>query len=137
MRVLGGGKAVLFGAAALVGLCAGTLDTASAQALSPMRGEVRSFADEFVLRVRTHNPKGERMAVAMRAYDHRFEPIRARFSRSSFMLGGEASRTVTVIVPFEGVRERFVRVCAETIALRTSSHSVRTRVCGKYRALRR
>ena len=102
-----------------------------------MIGEVAAFGEEFAVRVTARNPFKARMGVVMRAYDNRFRPIPARFSHSRFNLGAGGSRPVTVLIPFDGTRERYVRVCAEAAAPRGRSQNVRTRVCGRFRALRR
>ena len=102
-----------------------------------MKGTVSSFGEEFALRVVARNPFQGRMGIEMRAYDHEFRPIAARFSRSSFALAGGQVRRVTALIPFEGQSVRFVRVCAEAVALRSANQNIRTRVCGKFRARRR
>ena len=102
-----------------------------------MRGEVVSFGEEFVLRVQARNPFNGRMGIEMRAYDHEFRPIRAKFSRSRFDLGARSVRKVTALIPFDGQPVRFVRVCAEAVPLRSATQTIRTRVCGKFRASRR
>ena len=130
----------LIGRAAAVAFLAAAVQTpepASAQALTPMRGQVTSFGEEFALRVVARNPFPGRLGVVMRAYDHEFRPISARFSRSRFVLGGGKVRRVTALIPFEGRPVRFVRVCAEAVAVRDETQNIRTRVCGKFRAQRR
>ena len=108
------------------------------QALVPMRGTVKSFGEEFAIRVSPSNPYRHRIGVEMRVYDHQFRPIpNARVSPARFGLGQGASRSVTAVVPFGGERVRYVRVCAESVPYRGRSSRIRTRVCGKFRALRR
>lgn len=111
----------------------------SAQSLTPMRGTVAAFGESFALQVEPRNPYQHRIGVEMRVYDHEFRPVpSARVVPDRFMLGGGASRPVTAYVPFEGQSPRYVRVCAESIPFRsTSSQQIRTRVCGKFRALQR
>lgn len=111
---------------------------AGAQALTPMEGSVASFGEEFAVRVRPANPYEHGIGVEMRVYDHKFRPVpSARVVPSRFRLGGGASRPVIAYVPFEGQSPRYVRVCAESVPYRQSSTPIRTRVCGKFRALRR
>ena len=112
-------------------------DPSRAQAITPMRGQVSAFGEEFALRVVARNPFPGSMGIEMRAYDHAFRPIEARFSRGSFVLGTGKTRRVTALIPFDGHAVRFVRVCAEAVALRAATQNIRTRVCGKFRAQRR
>ena len=113
---------------------------ASAQSLTPMRGTVASFGEQFALRVKPRNPYQHRIGVEMKVYDHQFRPVpNARVVPDRFMLGGGTARDVTAYVPFEGQSPRYVRVCAESVPFRNiaSSQQIRTRVCGKFRALQR
>ena len=130
-------SALVAGAVGVPALAGVSASGAFAQALTPMRGEVSSFTGEFALRVVARNPSQHPMGIEMRAYDHRFRPIPARFTRDRFMLGGKAVRRVTALIPFNGERVRYVRVCAEAVPLRSATQSIRTRVCGKFRAQRR
>ena len=117
-------------------LAVAVVGRAEAQSISPTLGEVRSFTHEFALRVKAENHDRAGALIVMRAYDSRFRPIRASFSHASFRLGAGNSRRVTVVIPFEGARERYVRVCAERLPRRLGAHTIRTRTCGKYRARR-
>ena len=113
-------------------------NAASAQSLTPMTGQVAAFGETFKLRVEPSNPYRHRIGVEMKVYDHQFRPVpAARVVPDRFMLGGGASREVTAHIPFEGYSPRYVRVCAESIPYRGASTQVRTRVCGKFKALQR
>ena len=110
----------------------------AAQSLTPMRGSVSSFGEHFALQVTPSNPYQHRIGVEMKVYDHQFRPVpSARVVPDRFMLGGGASRPVTAIVPFGGYSPRYVRVCAESVPLRSRSSQIRTRVCGKFQASQR
>ena len=112
--------------------------TAGAQSIAPMRGNVASFADQFAIRVKSSNPYKHRIGVEMKVYDHKFRPVtNVRLVPERFQLGGGASRNVTAYIPFEGQSPRYVRVCAESVPYRQTATHIRTRVCGKFRALRR
>ncbi|MGQ0671514.1 MAG: hypothetical protein ACT4N2_01350 [Hyphomicrobium sp.] len=110
--------------------------TASAQALSPMRGEIRSFSEQFAVRVFPMNPYPRRMQVQVRVYDETFRPVAATVLPSEAMIGPQDSRSVMVIVPFDGKPERRVRICAESIPMQTETSRLRTQVCGKFLAHR-
>lgn len=104
-----------------------------AQAMSPMRGEVRSFADTFAVRVYPANPYGHRIKIEVKVYDKDFKPVEAIVSPSSFTLGARFARPVTVMIPFDGHQERKVRICAESIPFPgQSSTQIKAQVCGKF-----
>ena len=109
---------------------------ASAQALTPMRGEVKSFTDQFALRVFPANPYNHRIKVEVHVYDENFVPVNAAVMPAYALLGPEDNRSVLVMVPFEGKTERRVRVCAESIPFENSSTRMRTQVCGRFLAKR-
>ncbi|WP_082143730.1 hypothetical protein [Nitratireductor soli] len=111
--------------------------SADAQSMTPMRGEVTSFTDEFAIRVFPSNPYKRRIDVAVRVYDANFKPVAARISPPEMSLGGGASRGVLVVVGFEGQAERRVRVCTESIPFPGTKMSVRTQVCGRFIARHR
>lgn len=111
---------------------------AAAQSMTPMAGTVNAFGDEFAVRVSPHNPYGHRIGVRMRVYDHTFRPVpEARVVPADFQLGSGGSRPVIAYVPFGGEAVRYVRVCAERIPFAGGGAQIRTRVCGKFQALRR
>lgn len=109
---------------------------ASAQSMSPMRGEVTSFSDEFALKVFPRNVYPHRIGIEMRAYDQDFRPIKAFIMPDRFRLATQDVRAVTVIVPFDGENERRIRVCAESVPLMNKQSRVRTQICGKFLARR-
>lgn len=107
------------------------------QSMSPMRGVVTSFTDVFAVRVHPANPYGHRIRVEVRVYDQDFAPVAARITPSSFMLGGQASRPVLVIVPFEGAASRKVRICTESVPFPDQQTQIKAQICGKFLARRR
>lgn len=130
----------------LSGIVAGSLalmllpQGAAAQSMSPMRGKVQSFSDDFALKVYPANPYGHRIRIEVKVYDADFRPIQdARVSPHNFTLGSNFARPVTVIVPFEaGKKERRVRVCTESVPFPgQSSSNVKAQICGKFIAERR
>ncbi len=115
-------------------LCA-ILD-ARAQSMSPMRAEVTSYSDEFAVRVFPRNPYQHAIPVSVHVYDQDFKPIAARVSPFKFRLGAGGSRTVLVIVSFEGKRERRIRICTESVPFADKEMNVRAKVCGRFIARR-
>ncbi|MEM9278776.1 MAG: hypothetical protein AAGA76_09390 [Pseudomonadota bacterium] len=108
---------------------------AAAQAMSPMRGEVKSFADAFALKVFPANPYNHRIRIEVKVYDQNFRPVTgARVSPAEFTLGGRFARPVNVIVPFEGHAKRKVRVCTESIPFpsQPKTTTIKAQVCGKF-----
>jgi len=110
---------------------------ASAQSMSPMRGEVASFSDRFAVRVYPANPYGHRIKVSVRVYDQDFYPVDARVTPGDFMLGPEASRSVLVIVPFDGASARKVRICTESVPFPSEQTQIKAQICGKFLGQRR
>ena len=111
---------------------------AVAQSLSPMRGTITSFTDDFAVRVMPANPYDRRIRIDVKVYDADFGPIEARVHPASFMLAGQASRPVNVIIPFEGRDSRRVRVCVESIPFAgTSTSNIKAQICGRFIGKRR
>jgi hypothetical protein len=106
---------------------------AMAQAMTPMRGEVKSFADSFALRVYPANPYPHRIRIEVKVYDQDFREISgAQVTPRVFTLGGKSSRQVLVMIPFAGQRERKVRICTESVPFPGQTSRIRTQICGKY-----
>ena len=110
--------------------------SASAQAISPMRGEIKSFTDQFAIRVYPANPYPRKIRVEVKVYDENFAPINAIVKPQAVMLAPEDNRNVMVLVPFEGKTERRVRVCAESVPFEDKATRLRTQVCGRFLAQR-
>lgn len=106
------------------------------QSMSPMRGTVTSFADAFAVRVYPANPYDHRISVQVRVYDQDFAPVAAQIQPSTFTLGGQASRPVLVIVPFEGAASRKVRICTESVPFPGQQTQIKAQICGKFLARR-
>ena len=121
-------------AAAIVFLLAAL--PALGQSMSPMRGVVTAFADVFAVRVYPSNPYDHRIRVEVRVYNQKFQPVPARVTPPSFMLGAEASRPVLVVVPFEGAASRKVRICTESVPFPDQQTQIRAQICGKFLARR-
>ena len=104
--------------------------------MSPMRGQVKSFADSFALKVYPANPYTHRIRMEVKVYDQNFRPVQgARVSPAVFTLGGRFARPVNVIVPFEGQPTRKVRVCTEAVPFPSQSSTtttIKAQVCGKF-----
>jgi hypothetical protein len=106
---------------------------ATAQSLSPMRGEISSFTDRFAVRVFPANPYQQRLKVRVIVYDQDFYPIPgATVTPQEFTLSANGSRPVLAIIPFEGGKQRKVRVCAESIPFPNQQTQIRTQICGKF-----
>lgn len=110
---------------------------AAAQSMSPMRGEVSSFADAFAVRVFPANPYGHRIRIAIRVYDQSFRPVEARIAPNDFMLGPQASRSVLVVVPFDGPADRKVRICTESVPFPGEQTQIKAQICGRFLGQRR
>lgn len=113
-------------------LAAGLPAAAAAQSMTPMRGEVRSFTDAFAVRVFPGNPYNQRIRVEVHVYDQDFQPVEAKVTPSVFLLAGQASRPVLVIVPFDGATDRKVRICTESIPFPGEQTQIRAQICGKF-----
>ena len=114
-------------------LAAGLLPAAAAaQSMTPMRGEVRSFTDAFAVRVFPGNPYDKRIRVEVHVYDQDFQPVDAAVTPSVFLLAGQASRPVLVVVPFDGATDRKVRICTESIPFPGEQTQIRAQICGKF-----
>jgi len=114
---------------------------AAAQAMSPMRGEVKSFTDSFALKVYPANPYKHRIRIEVKVYDQDFREVtNARVSPANFTLGGNSDRQVTVMVPFDGAKSRKVRVCTESIpfpaGMGNKKQNIKAQICGKFLAER-
>ena len=109
---------------------------ATAQALSPMRGTVSSYTDNFAVRVFPANPYNHRIRIEIRVYDQDFNPVKARVSPAAFTHGGNSSRPVNVMIPFDGNTERKVRVCAESIPFPGKTSNIKAQICGKFMGTR-
>ncbi|MCB1387372.1 MAG: hypothetical protein KDJ80_15650 [Nitratireductor sp.] len=109
---------------------------AAAQAMSPMRGQVKSFTDTFALKVYPANPYKHRIRISVKVYDQDFREVTdARVSPADFTLGGNSDRQVTVLVPFDGGKTRKVRVCTESIpfqGMSTKTTNIKAQICGKF-----
>lgn len=120
----------------VAGVLAAATSSASAQALSPMRGEVKSFTDQAAFRVYPANPYARRIKVEVKVYDETFAPINAAVMPAAAMLAPEDNRSVMVLVPFEGKTERRIRICAESVPFEDKATRLRTQVCGRFLARR-
>ena len=109
---------------------------ASAQSITPMRGEVKSFTDKFAVRVFAMNPYNKRVKIEVKVYDDTFRPVGAVVLPSEAMVGAQDNRSVMVMVPFDGQQQRRVRICAESVPFATQTTRLRTQVCGKFFAQR-
>ncbi|RUZ78167.1 hypothetical protein EN943_11620 [Mesorhizobium sp. M7A.F.Ca.US.006.01.1.1] len=105
---------------------------AEAQSMSPMRGEINSFTDVFAVRVFPANPYDRKIRVEIHVYDQDFQPVDARVSPNVFQLASQASRSVLVVVPFDGAAERKVRICTESIPFPNQQTQIRAQICGKF-----
>lgn len=106
--------------------------SAHAQSMTPMRGEIRSVSDSFAVRVFPSNPYQERIKIEVHVYDQDFYEVPAEISPKVFSLAAGASRRVTVMVPFDGMQDRKVRICTESIPFPNQQTNIRTQICGKF-----
>lgn len=109
----------------------------AAQSMTPMRGEVSSFTDAFAVRIFPGNPYDKRIRVEVHVYDQDFQPVDAEISPAAFLLAGQASRPVLVVVPFDGAADRKVRICTESIPFPGEQTQIRAQICGKFFGHRR
>ncbi|TIT84954.1 MAG: hypothetical protein E5W55_33415, partial [Mesorhizobium sp.] len=66
-----------------------------------------------------------------------FQPVDAQITPRAFLLAGQASRPVLVVVPFDGATERKVRICTESIPFPGEQTQIRAQICGKFFGHRR
>lgn len=109
---------------------------AASQSMSPMRGVVTSFTDAFAVRIYPANPYKHHIRVEVRVYDQNFAPVAAQVIPPAFQLGGQASRPVLVIVPFDGTTSRKVRICTESVPFPGQQTQIKAQICGKFLARR-
>jgi hypothetical protein len=120
-------------AGGMVGLILAT-PPAAAQSVTPMRGESRSVMDSFAVRIVVGNPYKQKQYFNVRVYDERFYPVAARVSPPVTKLNPNGTRSVLVVVPFEGAKTRRVRICAEGLFGTENISQLRTQVCGRFLA---
>lgn len=123
-------------AACVAAVLASSAGPAAAQAMTPMRGEVKSYSDRFAVRVHPMNPYQHRIKVEVKVYDETFAPVRAAVHPPEAMLAPQGSRAVLVMVPFDGRMERKVRICTEAVPFPGKTQRVRMQVCGRFFASR-
>ena len=109
---------------------------ANSQSLTPMRGKVKSVTDSFAVRVHATNPYEHRIKVKMSTFDDRFSPVRSRIRPQVISLGGGASRSILVQVPFEEHKNRRIRICAESVPFPNRPTIMKAMICGKFLATR-
>jgi hypothetical protein len=107
---------------------------ALAQSITPMRQVVRSFANDFAVRVTVGNPYPRRVAFEVKVYDETFKPIAARINFPVVKIAANDTRMVTVVVPFNENPQRKIRICAEGLFGADTGSKVRTQVCGRFLA---
>ncbi|EKF44043.1 hypothetical protein [Nitratireductor indicus] len=117
-------------------LCAVFASPAFAQSMTPMRGEITSFSEDFAVRVYPHNPYRHRIEVSVRVYDENFKPVAARVTPQTMVLGSNASRSVIVSVGFGDSKMRRVRVCTESIPFPDQKTRIMAQICGRFIARR-
>lgn len=84
----------------------------AAQSMTPMRGEISSFEEEFTVRVFPYNPYPHSIRVAIKAYDQDFRPIEADVMPPEMVIGSMSSRSAIVSVGFKNKKSdvlEFVR----------------------------
>nr|WP_040489234.1 hypothetical protein [Fulvimarina pelagi] len=106
--------------------------SANAQSMSPMRQVVNSFTDTFAVRVYPANPYSKPINVSVRVYDQNFRPVAASVAGRNFTLPGNGSRQILVLVPFDGQRERKVRICTESVPFPNQQTQIKAQICGKF-----
>lgn len=129
-------KTTLVVVASALAVLAGLAGTANAQAMSPMRGEVKSFSDRFAVRVHPMNPYQHRIRVEVKVYDETFAPVKAAVHPSEATLAPQGNRSVLVMIPFDGRMQRKVRICTEAVPFPGKTQRVRTQICGRFIASR-
>lgn len=117
----------------VVGLALCAPAATQAQSMSPMRGQVTSFTDAFAVKVYPANPYNHRIQVEVKVYDAHFRPVPAIMSPANLTLAGNASRQVTVMVPFGNDAQRRIRICTESVPYAGQGKSnIKAQVCGKF-----
>jgi len=115
-----------------------SLGTAASQSMYPLERFIRATNDVFALHVTAVNAGTRKQGrLQVRVYDTKFRLIKARVTPRTMILPGNGSRRVLVEVPFEGKRRRKIIVCTERQAAEKRGQvTIRTRVCGRFYALR-
>lgn len=90
--------------------------------------------DQFAIRIVVGNPYKDMQYFNVRVYDEKFYPVAAQVSQPVAKLGPNGTRSVLVVVPFNGAPTRRVRICAEGLFGIENSSQLRTQVCGKFLA---
>lgn len=90
--------------------------------------------ESFAVRIVVGNPYKEKQHFEVRVYDENFYPVAAHVSPAIAKLSPNGTRTVLVVVPFDGALKRRVRICAEGLFGTETTSQLRTQVCGKFLA---
>lgn len=136
-RLTGGLRAAFVGCALASGITLGAV--ASAQSVSPMEKQIKTFTDKFVVQVTIANPypSGQVSELYLRSAEWEAIPGAVLSHRRAF-LGGGKRLTVTALIPFEhNQTKRYVYLC-HAITPKTGGQGAayRGEVCGKYSAIK-
>lgn len=109
-----------------------------AQVLAPMKDEVNSFAEKFVVKVFIKNPYKTPQTSYLSVYDENWMIIdTAILTRRTAYLAAGHSANVTALVPFNGSVKRKIYICHTIVPkLNGRGASYKGEVCGKYTATR-
>lgn len=108
----------------------------AAQSMTPMRGEISSFEEEFTVRVFPYNPYPHSIRVAIKAYDQDFRPIEADVMPPEMVIDSMSSRSAIVSVGFKNKKVRRIRICTESVPFPGLHASIKAQICGRFIAHR-
>ncbi|NNE57745.1 MAG: hypothetical protein HKN36_06520 [Hellea sp.] len=112
--------------------------SAQAQLLAPMKKDVSSFSENFIVKVMIKNPYKSPQRSYVQVYDENWNELEtAVLSRKFAILGSGHGLSVTAIVPFDGEQKRRIYICHSIVPTTNGKGaSYRGEVCGKYTATR-
>jgi hypothetical protein len=102
--------------------------------LSPLSAQALTFTDSAALRLRSANSNGEKVRLALKAYDAEANPVAMEIWSGESILGpGEATMT-TVVLPIGSASSAHFTICIEQMSV---SGSRIAKACGRYTVKRK
>ncbi len=109
---------------------------ATAQQMSVKSGKLITVNDRVSVVVEPRNTFDKPVKLQVRVYDHNFKLIKARVLPREFRIRSGGTRSVRVTVPFLGETKKRFRICTERVPEGKDTQQIRTRVCGRFYAMR-
>lgn len=122
----------------VLGLMGCLASQAAAQSLSPMKGNVVTFAEKGAVRLKLRNPYYDARRFTVDAFTLEGKPLAdILLSTRALSLAPGAETSVLVVAPLEGQPQRSIYVCATSMPYYSRGNGLRGQVCGKYQFVRR